>query len=77
MEEIKIELLKILTKTRLIAITVIWLIGILLKIMADTDLFTENTLQIKLTDFFSMIIILAVHLFYWTNKSPNSHSNTE
>lgn len=68
MEEIKIELLKILTKKRLIAITIIWAIGFLLKLMADTNLFTENILQIKSISNSSMIFILVMHLFYWKNK---------
>ncbi len=74
MEQIKIELLKIITKKRLITITIIWLIGFLLQIMADTDLFTKNILQIKPISF-SFIFILAMHLFYWTNKNMNSKSN--
>lgn len=65
------------TKKSLVLFTSLWFVGVVLLVMATTDLFTESFFQRKngmiwLLMIFSTMTIVKVHLNYWSTKSKNA-----
>lgn len=66
-------LIKVLSKKIVVIFTIIWCVGFFLSLMADTDLFTENSFKLYFTTYssysFSFYMILFFNVFYFSNRN--------